>query len=80
MSHKGKQLHAWAETTPWDCLSATVFCASETHDHSPMVGDPCELCRKLFQVNDRAFSVIEVPAGEKHPRWVCSDHVAGCHP
>lgn len=82
-------LNAWASTTPWDCLIRPTRCCSPTHDHSPMVGDPCAVsgCESLLVADEECYAVVELgrvtappaqsPAGPVREReqWVCWRHV-----
>lgn len=72
-------MHPWAETIPWECLERNTGCISKTHDHSPMVGDKCGICRELFVAEQRVFAVSELPpvthGDHTHPQWVCEDEI-----
>ena len=74
------ELDAWAETLPWDCLvNADSRCTSETHDHEPMVGEPCAVpdCRAPLRAGETCYYVVQLP---RHPvthreQAVCWRHV-----
>lgn len=80
---------AWAETTPWDCVMRGGECANATHDHSPMVGDPCgePQCNELLVADEVCYAVTQLdsiigpppqnPAGpvRRREQWVCWRHV-----
>jgi hypothetical protein len=82
-------LDPWASTIPWDCLVRDTRCCNPTHDHSPMVGDPCavEDCRKPLVADETCYAVVQYgritgpplqnPAGRVRDReqWVCWRHV-----
>ena len=70
-------LHPWAETVPWACLVRPTACIHPTHDHSPMVGDPCAACGEPLLEYEACYSVIEIrqAADARHPPWVCWRHV-----
>lgn len=80
---------AWASTLPWDCLARDTGCAHTSHDHSPMVSDPCAepQCDELLVANEECYAVTELegyvgpppqdPNGRvrRRERWVCWRHV-----
>jgi hypothetical protein len=71
-------LDPWAQTFPWDCLIRPTNCVSPTHDHSPMVDDPCavEDCQEPLKDREVCYAVTQLPRGHaKHERWVCWRHV-----
>lgn len=81
-------LTPWAETTPWNCLVRKTNCVSDTHDHDPMVGDPCMApgCPHTLAEAERCYAVVELedylgppprdPQGRsrRRHRWVCHRH------
>jgi len=83
------QMDAWAETIPWDCLTRDTRCCSATHDHDPMVGDPCAVgdCGEPLVDGETCYAVCELPSFVGPPprspagrvrnriRWVCWRHV-----
>jgi hypothetical protein len=69
---------AWAETIPWDCLIRDTGCVSSTHDHSPMVNQPCAIdrCAEPLLRGETCYAVTQLerlPNG--HEPWVCWRHV-----
>jgi hypothetical protein len=80
---------AWASTLPWNCLARETGCISATHDHSPMVNDPCAepQCDELLAENEECYAVTELPSIEAPPlqnpagrvrrreQWACWRHV-----
>jgi hypothetical protein len=54
-------LDPWASTIPWDCLVRDTGCCHPTHDHDPMVGDPCavEDCRKPLVADETCYAVVQ---------------------
>ena len=68
----------WAQTTPWDCLIRPTTCISRTHDHDPMVNDPCAVtdCGHLLRDREVCYAVTELGRGKdgREP-WVCWRHV-----
>jgi hypothetical protein len=82
-------LDPWASTIPWDCLVRDTRCCHPTHDHDPMVGDPCavEDCRKSLLADETCYAVVQYrrisgplpqnPAGRVRDREqrVCWRHV-----
>lgn len=70
-------LHPWAETLPWACLVRPTACISPTHDHSPMVNEPCavEDCGEPLRENEACYAVVELPRADDRERWVCWRHV-----
>lgn len=74
--------HAWAETLPWDCLIRPTPCISSSHNHTPMVNDPCAHpdCAELLVENEVCYAVVEVPrSAEGREVWVCWRHVVDEH-
>lgn len=71
-------LDAWAETTPWDCLVRDTGCVSGTHDHAPLVNQPCAIsdCGEPLVAGETCYAVTNLerlPNG--HEPWVCWRHV-----
>jgi hypothetical protein len=71
-------LNAWAETTPWDCLIRKTGCVSGTHDHAPLVNQPCAIadCGEPLLDGETCYAVTNLdrlPNG--HEPWVCWRHV-----
>jgi hypothetical protein len=83
------QLDSWAQSFPWDCLVRETNCVSATHDHSPMVGDPCAVpeCREPIRERESCYLVTQYgrvtgpppqnPQGPVREReqYVCWRHV-----
>lgn len=70
--------HPWAETTPWECLIRETGCCSPTHNHSPMVNDPCAHpgCIELLVADESCYAVIEIETtNDGSMAWVCWRHV-----
>ncbi|WP_047892556.1 hypothetical protein [Micromonospora sp. RV43] len=64
-------MSAWAQSFPWDCLIRDTDCSSATHDHHPMVDQPCavENCREPIRDRESCYMVTEQKG------WVCWRHV-----
>jgi len=70
--------NAWAESTPWDCLVRETGCVSSTHDHSPMVNQPCAIgrCGEPLLAGETCYAVTQLERGEDgHEQWACWRHV-----
>lgn len=68
----------WAETTPWDCLVRETGCISATHDHNPMVDQPCAApqCDELLKIGETCYAVTQLDRDENgREQWVCWRHV-----
>ena len=67
----------WAQTFPWDCLIRETTCVSTTHDHSPMVGDPCavEGCGEPLRDREACYAVTQLKQEGPGEPWVCWRHV-----
>jgi hypothetical protein len=72
-------LDAWAETTPWDCLTnPAASCASLTHDHPTMVGDKCAVpeCQQTLHAGEVCYYVVQLPRDPfDREQAVCWRHV-----
>lgn len=71
-------MNPWAETLPWDCLVRQTGCVSSTHDHNPMVDQPCSApqCDEPLKANEVCYSVTELERDENgREPWVCWRHV-----
>lgn len=65
-------LDPWASTLPWTCdVDPRTACCAATHDHKPMVGDPCALntCAKPLRQGEECYAVTEIDG------YVCWRHV-----
>lgn len=64
-------MNAWAQSFPWDCLIRPTGCVSPTHQHTPMVDDPCAVddCRKPLRDREACYRVTEQGG------YVCWRHV-----
>lgn len=64
-------LDAWALSTPWDCRIRETTCCSKTHDHTPMVDDPCAVknCQKPLLDGEVCYMVTQIEG------YVCWRHV-----
>jgi len=58
---------AWASTLPWNCLIRETSCVHPTHEHDPMVDDPCavETCRKPLKEREECYVTTQLEG------WVC---------
>lgn len=70
-------MDAWASTIPWDCLVRSTDCCSSTHDHSPMVDDPCAVdsCHEPLREDETCYAVVELGRIGDREQWVCWRHV-----
>jgi hypothetical protein len=64
-------LDAWAQSFPWDCLIRETTCCSATHNHTPMVGEPCavENCGEPIRDRESCYRVTQQDG------YVCWRHV-----
>lgn len=74
---------------PYECLTRPGLCPADSHDHTPMAGDPCAAagCHQLLAAGSWCYAVRELPAlwappagrVAQRPRWrqqwVCGAHV-----
>lgn len=71
-------MNPWAETLPWACLVRPTNCTSPTHEHTPMVNDPCavEDCAEPLLEGEACYAVIGLPRNDRgREQWVCWRHV-----